>query len=398
MKKRNVLVVFLLSTFCVFACCVLAAKGRMSQDNSKPFTKQEIIRRLKPTPGVRYEQGDLAAEIEQRGIAFPVDAQTLDELRRAGAHAFLIQSIRNAAQAAAAKRNPPPPQTGAAPQSQNADSGDHPHLLHDPPPDPSATQSGAQPGDKPGAAEENQPEEPKIDVSKLPLIEQARYHANEFMNDLPNFVVTQIVTRYARTAGKRDFEQQDKLEIELSYRSKTGEQFHLVRYNDKPTTMSYDQLKGATSTGEFGSILGAVFAPQSQAEFKEARRETFHKRQTVVYDFRVKKAFSLNQITDVNSGRSVVAGYSGSVWIDKETGCVLRIEQSADDIQLGFPVSLAENAVEYDWLDIDGQRRLLPINAEIILGNDAEHFYSKNVIEMRNYHMFDTDLKILPEK
>jgi hypothetical protein len=233
---------------------------------------------------------------------------------------------------------------------------------------------------------------------QLPLLDQARYHAAEFMNDLPNFVVTQIVTRSIRTPGKKDWRRQDKLEIELSYRAKTGEQFKLMRYNDKPTQMTYDQLKGATSTGEFGSILGAVFSPQSQAEFKEVRREIFRGHQTVIYDFRVEKAFSSNTITDVNSGRPVTTAYSGSVWIDTESGRALRIKQSAEDIPLGFPITLAERAVEYDWILIDGQRYLLPVYAEVILGNDLKRYYLRNVIELRNYHMFDTDLKIMPEK
>ena len=248
------------------------------------------------------------------------------------------------------------------------------------------------------ATEEAQLDAPKIDVAKLPLLDQARYHAAEFMDDLPNFVVTQIVTRSVRTPEKKDWQQQDKLEIELSYRTKTGEQFKLLRYNDKPTQMTYDQLKGATTAGEFGSRLGALFSSQSQAEFKEVRRETFHGHQTVIYDFRVKKAFSSNTITDKTSGRTVTTAYSGSVWIDTESGRALRIEQSSEDIQRGFPITLAESAVEYDWITIDGQRYLLPVYAEIILGSDPERYYSRNVIELRNYHMFDTDLKILPDK
>lgn len=253
--------------------------------------------------------------------------------------------------------------------------------------------------DEPAAtAEEATRDAPKIDVTKLPLLDQARHYAAEFMDDLPNFVVTQIVTRSVRTPGKKDWRHQDKLEIELSYRAKMGEQFKLVRYNDKPTQMTYDQLKGATSTGEFGSILGAVFSPQSQAEFKEVRRETLHGRQTVIYNFIVKKEFSGNTITDVNSGQAVTTAYSGSVWIDTESGRVLRIKQSADGIPPGFQITLAERAVEYAWITIDGQRYLLPVYAEVILGNDLKRYYLRNVIEMRNYHMFDTYLKILPEK
>ena len=248
------------------------------------------------------------------------------------------------------------------------------------------------------ATEEAQRDAPKIDVAKLPLLDQARNHAAEFMDDLPNFVVTQIVTRSVRTAKRKDWQQQDKLEIEVSYSAKTGEQFKLARYNDKPTQLTYDQLKGATTAGEFGSILGALFSPQSQAEFKEVRRETFHGHQTVIYDFRVRKAFSSNTITDGNSGLTVTTAYSGRVWIDTESGRTLRIEQSSDDIQPGFTITLAKRSVEYDWTIIDRHRYLLPVYAEVILGNDLKRYYLRNVIELRNYRMFDTDLKILPEK
>ncbi|HEY7182271.1 MAG TPA: hypothetical protein VIC84_12670 [Blastocatellia bacterium] len=243
-----------------------------------------------------------------------------------------------------------------------------------------------------------QQDAPKIDVAKLPLLDQARQHAAEFIDDLPNFVATQIVTRSVRTPQKKDWRQQDKLEIELSYRAKTGEQFKLVRYNDKPTQMTYDQLKGATTTGEFGSILGAVFSQQSRAEFKEVRRETFRGHQTVIYDFRVRKEFSGNTITDVNTGLAVTTAYSGSVWIDTESGRTLRIKQSSEGIPPGFTITSAERSVEFDWTVIDGQRYLLPVYAEVILGNDLKRFYLRNVIELRNYRMFDTDLKILPEK
>jgi hypothetical protein len=363
MRKRIVFAAFLLST-----CGVFRGNGA-GQEAKKPLIKQEILRRLKTTPGTGYEQGDLAGEIAQRGVAFPADEKTLDELRKAGVGSFVIDAIQSAAQNADSTRTQPQPQTQEQTQLRNRP-----------------------------AAEAPASDAPQIDVTKLPLLDQARYHAAEFINDLPNFVVTQVVTRSVRTPGKKDWRRQDKLEIEVSYRAKTGEQFKLVRYNDKPTQITYDQLKGATSTGEFGAILSAVFSPQSQAEFKEIRREIFHGHQTVIYNFSVNKAFSGNTITDVNSGRAVTTAYSGSIWIDAESGRVLRIKQIAEDIQPGFPITLAERAVEYDWITIDGQRYLLPIYAEVILGNDLKQYYLRNVIELRNYHMFNTDLKILPEK
>jgi hypothetical protein len=238
MRKRIVFAAFLLST-----CGVFGENG-VGQEAKKPFTKPEIIRLLNPMPGTSYEQGDLAAEIARRGVAFPLDEMTLDELRKAGARWFVIDAIQKAAQNAASKQTPPQPQTQEQPQSRNRPAAEaptadaRPHL-----------QSQSSPDDPATTAKEATRDAPKIDVTKLPLLDQARYHAAEFMNDLPNFVVTQIVTRSVRTPGKKDWRRQDKLEIELSYRAKTGEQFKLVRYNDKPTQMTYDQLKGRIQRG-----------------------------------------------------------------------------------------------------------------------------------------------------
>jgi hypothetical protein len=347
------------------ALCFAAGVG-LAQASDKPFTKEEILRLLKTPPGERFEQGDLAGEVAARGVAFPVTEETLGELRKAGARSFLIDAIRRA--------DPNAPK-----------SADLPHLQP----------RGA---DGPAPAESADPEAARAAaIARLPLIEQARAHALEFVEELPNFIVTQTVTRYVKTPEKKDWQLEDKLEIELTYRVKEGEKFKLLRVNGRPTTMSYDKLDGATSTGEFGSLLGALFAPQSQAEFKEVRHEKFRGRDTAVYDFRVKKAFSSNEITDKSSGRTVTAGYQGSVWVDTETKRVLRVEQSCDDIQRGFPITLAENAVEYDWVKIGEGRYLLPVSAEVILGRDSERQYSRNVIVLSNYHMFETDVKLVPD-
>ena len=112
----------------------------------------------------------------------------------------------------------------------------------------------------------------------------------------------------------------------------------------------------------------------------------------------MKKAFSSSTITDSTSKRSVTAAYSGTVWIDAENKRVLRLEQSSEDIQKGFPITMAESAVEYDWVTIAGTRYLLPVSAEVILGSDVNRTYSRNVIEMKNYRVFETDVKLILEK
>lgn len=348
------------------AALLLCVGFVFGQDSAKPFTKEELLKILKPAPGKRVEQGDLAGEIAARGIAFPADEKTLEEFRQAGARSFVIDAIKQAAADAARPKLQPPP-----------------------PPKPTAETVLQK--------EEEQGEPAAEDLAKLPLIEQARYHAVKFLDELPNFIVTQFVTRSVQTPEQKDWQQRDKLEIELTYRVKEGEKFKLLKINDKPTSMSYEGLGGATSTGEFGTMLAALFSRASQATFKETRKETFKGRPTVLFEFAVKKANSSNTITDKTSGRSVTTAYSGTIWVDVETARVLRIEQSSEDIQRGFPITLAESAVEYEWIKVGEQKYLLPVFAEVLLGSDINRTYSRNVIELKNYKVFETGIKMVIE-
>ena len=331
------------------------------QEQQKPFTKEEVLLRLKPVPGKRSEQGDLAGEIEKRGIAFKADEATLAELRKAGARTFVIDAIQQAEKDA-----------------------NRPRLL---PNTPAEILSNASSDAKAPVVQ-----------AEPPLLEKARQHAEKFIDELPNFIVTQFVTRSIRPPGQKDWQADDKLEIELSFQEKQGEKFKLLKINNKPTGQSYESIGGATSTGEFGLLLSSLFHPQTQAAFKEVRKEVFNGRQTVLYEFKVKKANSNNQITDKTSGRSVTSAYSGSLWIEADSGRVIRLEQSAEDIQRGFPITMAESAIEYDWVTIAGTKFLLPVYAEVILGREADRFYSRNVMELKNYRVFDSDVKLIIEK
>jgi len=334
------------------------------QDNKPPVAKDEILTFLKSKSDRRIEQSDLAAEITLRGVSFAVDDSVIEELRQAGARSFLLDAVRRAGKKEEKEEAAPAPRLKTLEETEKAEE------------------------DERKAREEA--------FAKLPLLEQARYYALEYPDELLDFTVTQLVTRYAQTPADKDWKLQDKLEIELTYRIKGGEKYKLLKLNGAPTKMTYDNLAGSTSSGEFGSLLAAAFAPQSRGEFKEIRKETFRGRQTVVYDFRVKKAFSKSVITDKNTRQTVTTGYQGTVWIDVETKRVLRIEQAQEGMPPNFSITLAESAIEYDWITIADQRYLLPVSAEVLLGRDSERYYTRNVIEFRDYHKFDSDMKILP--
>jgi len=344
----------------------------LSQAAKPPLKKEEILSMLK-AESARVPQGEIAVEVNERGCAFTVDDQVLEEFQRAGAHSFLLDAIR-----------------------RSGGKGERPHIIVPGEVPPSSEAASPR-------TEEEERKERDAAISRMPPIEQARIHSLDYVSELPNFVVTQFVTRYIKTPEKPDWRLDDRLEVELTYRVKEGEQLKLLKINGAPAKQSYEQLGGSTSVGEFGILLGALFAPQTQADFKEIRKEPFKGRQTIVFDFKVRTGHSNSQITDKSTGQSVVSGYEGSVWVDEQTKRVLRVEVQNNDIPRGFPITLAENAVEYDFVDVAGERYLMPVRAEVLLGRDRDRQYTRNVIEFRNYHKFETDVQILspsstPEK
>lgn len=233
-------------------------------------------------------------------------------------------------------------------------------------------------------------------IAGSPLLDEAREHALDFADELPNFIVTQYVTRTKQTLPNKEWKIDDQLEIEITFRTGKGEDFTLLRVDGKPAKKTYQEIKGSTSTGEFGSMLAMAFAPQRQAVFMEVMRETIRGHPTVVYSFKVDKANSSTSLSDSKNGKTIVVGYTGRVWIDTESRRVLRIQTSDDEMPKGFLITQAESTVEYDWVMIAGERYLVPVRAEVQVGFAAQKFYTKNVIEFRNYRRFETKIKIDP--
>jgi hypothetical protein len=357
MTKHQVVVPFALMAI-FFAALGVSSNGHGLQDKAAPFSKSELFALLRQSGPQHASQGEIIEQLERRGIAFTVDEKTIAELKQAGARTFLIEAVERLGK-----------------------SGGHPEAYPT------------------GVADEAGAERVKAeDFARLPLIEQVRHNVLENAGELPNFVVTQAVSRYIRTPEIKDWKLDDTLEVEITYQADKGEQFKLLRLSGKPTTQTYEEIGGSTSTGEFGTLLVALFVPDSKAQFKEVRKETFRGRPTVLYDFRVQKANSKAMISDKPSGQKTVAGYSGSLWVDTESKGVLRVELAHEGMPPRFPVSMSENAVEYDWVTIGDQRYLLPVHAELLMGWDNVHVYTRNVIEFRNYHKFEGKMKILSDQ
>jgi hypothetical protein len=80
--------------------------------------------------------------------------------------------------------------------------------------------------------------------------------------------------------------------------------------------------------------------------------------------------------------------YTGSIWIDRSTAAVRRIEMEAKNIPQDFPFDTIQWAVDYDYVNLGEAKFLLPVHAENLGCQRGTSFCSKNTIDFRNYHRY----------
>ena len=232
------------------------------------------------------------------------------------------------------------------------------------------------------------------------IIDEVRQWALNYSKTLPDFICTQVTRRYAAEASRirpgRGIDSQpswrlmDTLTIKLSYFGQK-EDYKLMLVNNTPTTQDYREIGGATSTGDFGSMMKDVFEPATQTRFEWDHWGTLRGRLSLVFAYRVAQAHSQWHLQYQHS-MDMIPGYRGLVYVDKETHQITRVTLAAENIPPSFPISRAETVLDYDYTAISGHTFLLPLKGEVIMTTDE--YMSRNDTEFRLYRKYSAESEI----
>ncbi len=242
------------------------------------------------------------------------------------------------------------------------------------------------------------------------FIEKSRARARETIEEMPDFVVKQLITRFGAYAGTGNWRPYDSLVIAVSYSTEKGEQYRVLAQNGAPvqdarTANSYSGLEGATSGGEFVEDLAKIFKPESKTRFDLLTTDTVRGRRALVYEYTINIENNKDGGVGLKGAKGVIvssapAGEKGRIWIDRETHRVLRIEYQLTDIAPSFAVKAVTKSIDYDMVDISGEKYLLPIISDFrgtVQGTDSKRFESRNVIRFKNYQKYGTDVIAVDE-
>ncbi|HKX84329.1 MAG TPA: hypothetical protein VJL58_08920 [Pyrinomonadaceae bacterium] len=250
------------------------------------------------------------------------------------------------------------------------------------------------------------------EATKLPtkaesdsILENARERNRQVIEEMPDFVVKQVISRSGAYAGTGNWKPYDNLVIAVSYSTEKGEQYKVLTKNGAPVDSvvanSYSGLDGATSGGEFVEDLQKIFKPESKTEFELITTDVIRGRPTIVYGYTI----DIENNKDGGVGlkgpnpQSTPSGEKGRIWVDRETFRVLRVDYELTDIAPSFPVKAVTKSIDYDMVEIAGEKYLLPIVSDFrgtVAGGD-KRFEQRNLIRFRSYQKYGTEVKAVGE-
>jgi len=333
----------------------------LSAQDSKPISNQEFVKLLYQLQRSPDTRDNLIEQIRQRGIGFPLtDGMRSLVATKSGNDALLRRTLEEA------ERRRVNPTASALPSETEGQE----------------------------------------------LLQRTRNVTLMAANAMPDFLVKQIIKRSVAYGNTANWLPQDNLTIAVGYRANVGEEYKVLTVNgmapppgeDAEATKDFSKNKyvpkGASSSGvEYISALADVFKPESKTEFRMVDTDTIQTRRTVVYEYVIKRDNSQLTLGLADTGAKALVGSRGRVWIDRELDRVLRFEQIATEIPPDFPITAASSLIDYDWVNINERKYLLPTHSEILLTTINPKFVlqSRNDIRFRNYQKFGAELKVVDE-
>ncbi len=315
-------------------------------------TAEEIVRYIRTAIEQKYKDADVAATLQGMRLSTRLDAKSVSDLQRLGAGPRTVAALTRLAESSASAGP-------AAPKSEPAA-----------PPAPSAT-------------------------DRTRIIEEARTNSINYTDTLPNYICRQVTKRRVDPTGSGSWRDTDTIVEQLSFFEKK-ESYKVMLVNNSMVTnnLQHDQLGGATSSGEFGSILRAIFAPESETRFEWERWATLRGRTQHVFTFQTGRP--IYSIRHADSRRTIVTRARGQVFVDRETRMAMRIHLECEGIPADYPVRAVALDLDYDFADVGGRQFLLPLRSDV--RSREAGYESWNEVTFSGYRKFAADATITFEK
>ena len=294
--------------------CLLLAIPLAAQPQTQ-MTVDQLVSFVTSSIHLKHDDRKVASYVEKIKLTNKLEARTVEDLQGVGAGPKTLAALRQLSQASSSL----PPALRPSPK---------PEPVVIPPPDPS--------------------EQRKV-------LAQVTENALNYTKKLPNYICMQVTRRHFSPGGTDNWLLMDTIQEQLNF-FEQKETYKVVMINGRAVeNIKHNQLGGATSSGEFGTMLHEIFSPETKTSFDWDHWATLRGRRMYVFGFRVEQSRSKYTIYHHASQRTVTAGYSGLIYVDRNTGMVMRLKMQCEDLPADFPVQSVGLDLNYDFVKIGDQ-------------------------------------------
>lgn len=215
--------------------------------------------------------------------------------------------------------------------------------------------------------------------------------AINYTNNLPNYICSEVTRRHVDPQGNNNWRLMDTIQEQLTF-FEHHEQYKVMMINGAMQNHAeHEKLGGSISSGEFGTMLSAIFRPETETEFQWHHLGKFDGR--VVYEFTYHVSKPIYSIYHDGTQRTVHVGYHGMINADRDTKMVTRIQMETEGIPADFPVQEVTLDLRYDFTLIGEQQYVVPHTLEMRSRDGTTRVW--NEAEFRLYRKYGTESKIV---
>jgi len=280
-----------------------------------------------------------------------LEDRVVEDLQGQGAGPMTVRALRKMSEESAGLPAPPPP--AAAP------------VVHlPPPPDPAEQQA---------------------------VLAAVREYALNYTKSLPNYVCVQTTRRRISPTSTRYLPYADVIREELTFFDHK-ESYKVVMVNNQSVAnMKHEQLGGAVSNGEFGTMLAHIFDPETGTEFNWDHWATLRGKRMYVFGFSVPQTAGYSMYHG-ESKREYTSAYKGLIYADHDTKAVMRIKMDCVGIPADYPIKSVGITLDYEPTKVGDEMFTLPFHFQ--LDSTDTQAVVKNEADFRLYRKFGAEATI----
>ena len=228
------------------------------------------------------------------------------------------------------------------------------------------------------------------------ILADATDYAVNHERNLPNFLCIQTTRRFRDfpsrdTSGREEWRPLDIIVERLAY-FEHREDYKVIEINGVASSVDHEKLGGASSSGEFGSVMKGIFAPETAADFKWQTWFTLRGQRMHVYAYHVAADKSEYHVMVAELAKDIVTAYHGLIFIDDRKHFIHRITLHADGIPPRYPIQDVSLMLDYDYTRIGDADYLLPLTFELRSREGSVQI--KNDVDYNEYRKFTADSSV----